>query len=464
MPSDQIGLDFGDARRAAIDALHAATAIYTREGVVCDLLDRLGWPAHGGVLCDPSCGDGAFLEAAISALLDAEPDSSANNVLARVVGWELHAGACDEAGRRVVRVLERHGVARDRADYVASRVIINRDFLTEGPEAPAFDVIAGNPPYLRFEKVPELLRAEYCDAVPDHARRDLLFSFLDRCSIALREGGMAGFVTADRWLFNAGAKDLRAQLGARWRISHLDRLSVESAFYRPKRREKGSLPRVHPISVVFGPEGREITGDPIYPGAERLPKADCTLADIARIQLAPWLGPYGIFVVNQSQAERIGMDRCVPVADVKDFDGGRYQSRGFFAVRTEDDQGAGVMDHLQSSMHLMPERGLKNDYWLPPEPWERRFPLDSECLVVPRIAKSLRAMRLPAGVLPINHGLTVFRGSRHELDQIEAVLASDTAQQYLEVVAPRLENGYFSITTNLLRGVPVAGEALLAAA
>jgi hypothetical protein len=62
-------LDLFDAAgdlSAAIEALHAATALYTAEPVVDVLLDRIGRPDRDGRLVDPSAGDGMFMVRALS--------------------------------------------------------------------------------------------------------------------------------------------------------------------------------------------------------------------------------------------------------------------------------------------------------------------------------------------------------------------------------------------------------------
>jgi type I restriction-modification system DNA methylase subunit len=233
------------ARRAAIDDLHARTAIYTASPVVDDLLRRLGWPNGNARLVDPSCGDGMFLARALSALLAARP--AGFDPRGQVEGWEIHPVACLEARSRVAAVLASHGWSRARAATLANDILHNRDFLTEGPHTPKWDIVAGRPPYLRAANVTDLLRNEYSRHVPDYAKGDLLHSFLDRCSRTVLPAGRIGLVTSDRWLFNHGASRLREKLGQRLSLAHAERLSAETPFYRPKQRRAGSPPRVHPV-------------------------------------------------------------------------------------------------------------------------------------------------------------------------------------------------------------------------
>lgn len=104
------------ARDQAIDALHAATAIYTAERVVDDLLDKLDCPRAGRRLVDPSCGDGMFLARALRRLLAVEPAISGARLLDLVEGLEIHPYAAEpppSTHRWVWRkwLPERHGQA-----------------------------------------------------------------------------------------------------------------------------------------------------------------------------------------------------------------------------------------------------------------------------------------------------------------------------------------------------------------
>lgn len=71
-------------------------------------------------------------------------------------------------------------------------------------------------------------------------------------------------------------------------------------------------------------------------------------------------------------------------------------------------------------------------------------------------AKCLRAIPLPAGVLPINHNLSVIScSSKYDLSCLRERLTCDRSQDWIQRHAARLENGYLSITTTLLRELPV---------
>ncbi|KNH06152.1 Modification methylase PaeR7I (Adenine-specific methyltransferase PaeR7I) (M.PaeR7I) [Candidatus Burkholderia brachyanthoides] len=86
-----------------------------------------------------------------------------------------------------------------RSAVLANDMVHNRDFLTDRPTTPQWDIVAGNPPYLRAANVPDLLRTGYSRHVPDYTRNDMLHSFLEQCSRTVRTAGRIGLVSADRW-------------------------------------------------------------------------------------------------------------------------------------------------------------------------------------------------------------------------------------------------------------------------
>lgn len=444
----------------AIDAVHTATAIYTASPVVRDVLSRLGWPGDGGVICDPSCGDGSFIDSAIRMLLDREPDCSPATLFARVEGWEFHEGAACAARLRIRSTLREYGWSLADAARSAERVVRCADFLVDGAREPRYNWICGNPPYLRITRVPQVLRDAYTQCAPAYSLSDLAYTFLDRVANVLADGGKAGLVVADRFLFNEGASELRRQLGERLTLSDVYRLDASTAFYRPKDRRAGSPPRVHPVVVVFDRGGaagvHALDGRPIFPGVDETAIAGRRLGDIADLRLAPWLGTPGIFLVDEAVARTLPPECVVPAADGTDFDGDRLTiSRYALITHAGQTPPPAVMAHLERELPRMCARGRRAPPWLPPEAWVGRFDLSTPTLLIPRIARELRPLLLPAGVLPVNHGISILQSSATDLPTLADALRSDACQQWIASRAPRLEGGYLSITTRLLRDLPV---------
>lgn len=450
-----------EPRAEAVEALHAATALYTVGPIVDALLDRVGWPERTGRLLDPCTGDGSFIVRALSRIDTPPGDVEAVH---RVRGWEIHPVAVRHAREAVAALLTDRGWAADAAGAVVAEIITEGDFIADAAIADGeFSVIAGNPPYLRYGHLPDVFKELYDQIVAEHARGDILHSFLDRCVNVLPADGVIVFVSADRWLFNQTTAKLRETLGQRVGLEHVARLDPTTSFYRPKYRRAGSPPRIHPVEIVLTPQARLIrplTAGAICPDDGSILSATAvpTLADIASVRIAPWLGPEGIFVIEETAAAKLTGASMVPAVDTDDIPPdedvlGTPTRRAIVTTRAEKPTGS-VQAHLWRSRHLLPAKCKGKHYWMPPE--TITLDLSRPSILVPRIARRLRVVHLPAGVLPINHNLQVVNAADGvPLERVAEILSCEETQAWIRRHAPRLENGFLSITTTLLRRLPL---------
>ena len=203
-----------------------------------------------------------------------------------------------------------------------------------------------------------------------------------------------------------------------------------------------------------------LTRAPIYPEADDASyEGYRTLSEVANVRLAPWLGKHGLFVVDQATADAAGIDRSllVPAVDTDNMKGGVLSAPTKFAIRTFRgiEPPPEVMRHLDANMHLLAKTKVRaTQRWLPPESFER-LDLNQPCLLIPRIAATLRPVRVPAGILPLDHGISIVTAGDSTLDQLEEALMRPESEAWVRARAPRLENGYFSLTTTLLRTLPL---------
>lgn len=447
-------------RDLAVDQLHAATAIYTKSNVIDPLLDRLGWPNKDLSLLDPACGDGAFLVRALRSISLPVDDVSA---LVRIRGWEIHPDAAAEARVNIATHLRQNGWCSSIARLASERMVIEDDFLSPSQPISSYKLVAGNPPYLRFGNLPDYFKDVYGENVPAHAKGDLLHAFLDRCSTVVAPDGAIAFVTADRWLFNSGAAALRESLGQKWGIDYVSRLDTSTSFYRPKDRRRGSLPRIHPVEVILR---NKACAQISLSKARVCPDMDVsenvtgrTLQDICSVTVGPWLGPFGMFVVDEATAKLLPSSYLIPCVDTDDLDyaNGSIKRPTKFAIVTERESRPveAIAAHLLSNLGKMPKRGIRNDgrFWIPPE----KIPggLDQARLIIPRITRELKTVEVPPGVLPINHNLSVCTLNGNDLATVRDAITCAQSQRWFQRTADRLENGYFSVKTRTLRTLPL---------
>src|SRR3546814_18308873 len=83
--------------------------------------------------------------------------------------------------------------------------------------------------------------------------------------------------------------------------------------------------------------------------------------------------------------------------------------------RSADTPEEAVLHHLDQNLHAMSQRGKRIPRWLPPETFTGKLPLAVDAVLIPRIAKRLRPVLLPAGMLPINHNLVVVRSEERRV-------------------------------------------------
>ncbi len=183
---------------AAVEALANAGgveergAVYTRREVVDFILDLSGYtsdrPLHRMKLLEPSFGDGDFLFPAIDRLLRSwkavgkrSPALEALGDCIRAV--ELHRDTFNRTQADLIARLTGAGIAAHTAAEIADRWLSHGDFLlTELPEA--FDVVIGNPPYVRQEMIPDVLLAEYRSRYTTvFDRADLYIPFIQNVNI-----------------------------------------------------------------------------------------------------------------------------------------------------------------------------------------------------------------------------------------------------------------------------------------
>lgn len=209
--ADSVIAALGPAERTAlavdVDGLFVHTAratkrrggVETRAALVEQLLDLTGWNGRGRVL-EPTCGSGAFLAAAGRRARGAE-----------LVGVELHPFAA-----RALRVrLALEPAARAR---VVAGDVLDPALDLGGP----FDLIVGNPPWVRGERVPADRRAALRERWDlGQGNVDLAAYVVAACLERLRPGGTLALVLPQGLLDARGAAGFRALLARRTIVAAL---------------------------------------------------------------------------------------------------------------------------------------------------------------------------------------------------------------------------------------------------
>ena len=492
-------------------------AIFTRCEVVDFILDLSGYTAdrslHGKRLLEPSFGDGDFLLPVIDRLFAAwRRDASGGDPVAALASCvravELHRATFQRTRQAVIERLERHGLPLAAATALAGIWLIQGDFLLI--DLPGrFDFIAGNPPYVRQELIPDALMAEYrARYLTIYDRADLYIPFIERSLIQLEEGGQLGFICADRWMKNRYGGPLRQLVAERFHLKIYVDMFGTPAFHteviaypaitviaRPGRA-KGRATRIAHRPAI---DGAVLTSLSRALTAAKVPKDSKAIREMEGIAAGsePWIlestdqlvlvrrleaafptlaeagCKVGIGVATGADAAFIGpyetleveADRKLPLVMTGDIQGGTVKWRGRGVVNPFADAGGLVKlaDYPLLRAYLEAHRAEIDQRHVAqksPANWYRTIDR-----ITPSIAKKPKLL-IPdikgeahivyeEGKLYPHHNLYYITSDVWDLKALQAVLLSGIARLFVGVYSTRMHGGFLRFQAQYLRRIRV---------
>ena len=144
---------------------------------------------------EPSCGDGVFFDAIINQSLISK--------FATVEGIEIEK---DEAAKLKERLLKYKNINIQNSDFF--------DFYKENSTSKKYDLILGNPPYIRYQYLKESQRVEMSEILTSQKMKsnkliNTWVAFVVACVNLLSDNGKIAFVIPAEILQVAYAKELR---------------------------------------------------------------------------------------------------------------------------------------------------------------------------------------------------------------------------------------------------------------
>ncbi|MBO0804392.1 MAG: Eco57I restriction-modification methylase domain-containing protein [Nocardiopsaceae bacterium] len=211
--------------------------VFTRRWVVGVLLDLTGYTSDRDLgelhLLEPSCGTGAFLGPAVERLIASAVQSGRDlaSLGDAIRAYDLRPGHVRACRELCVGLLTGAGAARPVAAQLAERWVRQVDFLLPGIDERPADVVIGNPPYIRYDDLPEDTAALYRRRWRAmRGRGDIYVGFIERSLGMLTPGGKAGFICADRWMRNQYGASLRELVASRYAVEHVWTMHDVDAF------------------------------------------------------------------------------------------------------------------------------------------------------------------------------------------------------------------------------------------
>ncbi len=210
--------------------------VLTKPQIVDLILDLAGYVEDrdlGGLtLLEPSVGHGAFLVPALKRLLASskrygrDPRTLAGGLLA----FDIDADHVVLTRQAIERELRGAGLGAADCKRLSGAWVQEGDFLL-APIQRRFDVVVGNPPYVRIEQLAPRLQSEYRHRyVSLFDRADLYVAFIERSLDLLGPKGVLSFICADRWTLNRYGAPLREKIARDFHVHTYVDLHTASPF------------------------------------------------------------------------------------------------------------------------------------------------------------------------------------------------------------------------------------------
>ena len=132
-------------------------AVFTRPEVVSYMMREVIRAGHFGKwrglsVLEPSCGDGAFVLPIVDALIAEHPNWGDDSLDSCLLAFDVSEKSILHVKREVAARLDSAGCPKDVVKRLLSRWFRCEDFLLHDFQK-RFDVVIGNPPYIRFDNI-----------------------------------------------------------------------------------------------------------------------------------------------------------------------------------------------------------------------------------------------------------------------------------------------------------------------
>ena len=430
-----------------INTLHRSCGIYTKPEIVRRILDAVGWTQEEDLsrarLLEPAAGNGEFVVEAGRRLVESYRthgiEISAVSLKEKISAFELHGGAIDEARSRTNRALLELGIKVGTATACVNAWFSNADYLLEAHCQRGFTHAVGNPPYIRWSKIPERLKATYTDRLPQGMiGGDLFLPFLDKTLEQLSPAGRFGFICSDRWRYMAFAEEFRKK----W----LPAMDVISEHSLPAREAFVSDVDTYPTILIASKRRTRVpntTKSSIGNGT--------TLKEQGySVRVGPALGFSSAFVLEPHEDD-VEAELLQPWFDSSEIAEGVISWRGRRVITLYDNEGNLVA--LEKFPMLATRLGkfarkLRQRYivrngavWYRTIDRVRAQDWSRPKLVVPDIAKTPRLAIDHSGAIP-SHGVYAIFAPNDDVDALYDKLRDGGLAQALLGISPKVKGGY----------------------
>jgi hypothetical protein len=488
-------------------------AVFTKRPIVDFILDLAGYVTTAELLglriLEPSFGNGDFLFPIVDRLLGTIPLDTRKDptLVARLAacirGVELHQETFADTQRKLIAKLIDSGFRKADSEDLARSWLRAGDFLLTEFDA-SFDMVVGNPPYLRLERIPEALLLEYRKRFSTlYDRADLYIPFIEHSLNQVSSGGKLCFICADRWMKNRYGGPLRKMVAESFKLTAYASITGVNAFQQEVTaypaitlisREASGPTRVASIksidTITLGKLAKQLTSKRFTQPSEDLQQLEnvtkgsapwllesSTNLDVVRrlealyptleeagckvgIGVATgadkvYIGPYDSLDVEEA--------RKLPLAMTKDIASGVVDWRGFGVVNPYEVDGtlASLDDYPRFKKYLLERKSqitARHVAKKTPISWYRtidRIHPDlarTPKLLIPDIKGEANVV-YESGTLYPHHNLYYITAQDWDLHALKTVLSSGIARLFVATYTTKMRGGYFRFQAQYLRRI-----------
>ena len=201
---------------------------------------------------EPSCGDGAFVLPIVDMLLAESPDWNDASLDGFLSVFDISAQSISNVRRAVRLKLLGAGCPENIVCRLMKRWFFCEDFLLHSFND-VFDVIIGNPPYIRFDNLAEGKQVEYkARYVTFSERCDIYVPFFERSLSLLSKRGVLAFICSNRFVRSSYGKRLRRMISDSFHVS----LYLNMEHTQPFETEVSAYPAIFVMDRSKGLETR----------------------------------------------------------------------------------------------------------------------------------------------------------------------------------------------------------------
>ncbi len=481
--------------------------VLTKPHIVDLILDLAGYTADRDLgdlrLLEPSCGHGAFLVPAVRRLIASAKHANRDLVALgeAITAYDIDQVHVDRSRREVAAVIRESGVEARKARALAKGWIKRDDFLLAATRG-AFDVVVGNPPYIRIEHLDQSLQSEYRARFASlYDRADLYVAFIERGLNLLNGSGVLSYICADRWVLNRYGAPLRRLITEKFNL----RCYVDLHKASPFASDVIAYPAIFSISPGSGgavsvaklEDASEVECGQLQAELMRPQKGNGAVSVYGSwfTEDEPWIisTPEHLAALRELEARfdpiesfpgtRVGIgvatgndkiyivkndvdietDRLVPLAMRGDINKGTVENSGRFVINTFHDEG-GPIDleqfprlarYFESHVDMIRRRHVSK---MNPKSWfrtiDRVYPnlVNKPKLLIPDIAGSNQVVLDPGNFHP-HHNLYFVTSHSWDMEVLGGLLSSRVALFFIWSYAVKMRGGYLRFQAQYLRRI-----------